>query len=203
MISVYIETNFILELAFSQEQAESCLQLLETTEQDKSRLIIPAFSIGECFETLVRRSKQRKQLAETVSTELKQLSRSLSYRSEVTALDSITRLLISSLEDDKRRLDETLARLLSACEIIPLSKEVVMNAMSYRELFDFGYQDSLVYSSVMHHLERGIEVSSCFLNRNSKDFDDPDIIEMLESKNCKLLFNFDKGIDYVRGFLEI
>ena len=203
MISVYIETNFILELAFSQEQAESCLQLLEITEQGKSRLIIPAFSIGECFETLVRRSKQRKQLAETVSTELKQLSRSLSYRSEVTALDSITRLLISSLEDDKKRLDETLSRLLSTCEIIPLSKEVVMNAMSYRELFGFGYQDSLVYSSVMHHLERGTEVASCFLNRNSKDFDDPDIIEMLESKNCKLLFNFDKGRDYVRGLLGI
>ncbi len=179
MISVYIETNFILELAFSQEQAESCLQLLEITEQGKSRLIIPAFCIGECFETLVRRSKQRKQLAETVSTELKQLSRSLSYRSEVTALDSITRLLISSLEDDKKRLDETLSRLLSTCEIIPLSKEVVMNAMSYRELFGFGYQDSLVYSSVMHHLERGIEVASCFLNRNSKDFNDPDIIKML------------------------
>jgi len=203
MISVYIETNFILELAFSQEQAESCLQLLEITEQGKSRLIIPAFSIGECFETLVRRSKQRKQLAETVSTELKQLSRSLSYRSEVTALDSITRLLISSSEDDKRRLDETLARLLSTCEIIPLSKEVVMNAMSYRELFGFGYQDSLVYSSIMHHLEQGTEVASCFLNRNSKDFDDPDIIEMLESKNCKLLFNFDKGRDYVRGLLGI
>jgi predicted nucleic acid-binding protein len=203
MISVYIETNFILELAFSQEQAESCLQLLEITEQGKSRLIIPAFSIGECFETLVRRSKQRKQLAETVSTELKQLSRSLSYRSEVTALDSITRLLISSLEDDKKRLDETLSRLLSTCEILPLSKEVVMNAMSYRELFGFGYQDSLVYSSVMHHLEQGTEVASCFLNRNSKDFDDPDIIEMLESKNCKLLFNFDKGRDYVRGLLGI
>ena len=203
MISVYIETNFILELAFSQEQAESCLQLLETSEQGKSRLIIPAFSIGECFETLVRRSKQRKQLAETVSTELKQLSRSLSYRSEVTALDSITRLLISSLEDDKRRLDETLARMLSTCEIIPLSKEVVMNAMSYRELLGFGYQDSIVYSSVMHHLELGIKVASCFLNRNSKDFDDPDIIEMLESKNCKLLFNFDKGREYVRGLLGI
>jgi hypothetical protein len=46
-------------------------------------------------------------------------------------------------------------------------------------------------------------VASCFLNRNSKDFDDPDIIEMLESKNCKLLFNFDKGRDYVRGLLGI
>jgi predicted nucleic acid-binding protein len=192
----------------SAEALESAYFSRCPSEQGKSRLIIPAFSIGECFETLVRRSKQRKQLAETVSTELKQLSRSLSYRSEITALDSITRLLISSLEDDKRRLDETLARMLSTCEIIPLSKEVVMNAMSYREMFGFGYQDSIVYSSVMHHLELGIlelgiKVASCFLNRNSKDFDDPDITEMLESKNCKLLFNFDKGRDYVRGLLGV
>lgn len=203
MISVFVETNYILELAFSQEQALSCLRLLEISEAGKSRLIIPAYSIGECFDTLVRRSKQRKQLADTVSIELKQLSRSLSYRNEATALDSITRLLISSLEDDKRRLDETLTKLLSIAEIIPLSKEVVNNAVRYRELFGFGYQDSLVYSSVMYHLELGMEMASCFLNRNSKDFDDPDIIEMLEGKDCKMLFSFDKGSEYVSGLLMI
>ena len=107
MILLYVETNYILELAFAQEQSESCQRLLEISEQGNLRLVIPAFSIGECFETLVRRSKKRKQLANTVSMELREISRSLSYRSEAVALDSITRLLIPSLEDDKRRLDET------------------------------------------------------------------------------------------------
>ena len=179
MIVIYIETNYILELAFSQEQAESCSRLLEISEQGKSRLIIPAFSIGECFDTLVRRGKQRKQLADTVSIELKQLARSLSYRGETEALDSITRLLIQSLEDDKKRLDETLERLLTIVEIIPLSKNIIANAVRFREQFGFGYQDSLVYSSVMDHLELGTTIRSCFLNRNSKDFDDPDIVETL------------------------
>lgn len=203
MTSVYVESNYILELAFSQEQAESCQWLLESSEKGKSKLIIPAYCIGECFDTLVRRSKQRKRLADTVSIELKQLSRSLSYRSEVTALDSITRLLISSLEDDKIRLDQTLKRLLPIAEIIPLSSEVVINAINYREIFGLGYQDSLVYSSVVHHLEMKAERTSCFLNRNSKDFDDPDIIEMLEGKGCKMLFSFEKGSEYVSGLLQI
>ena len=122
MISIYVETNYILELAFSQEQAQSCLHLLEIHERGAGRLVIPAFSIGECFDTLVRRSAQRKHFAETVSVELKQLSRSLAYRSEVPALDSITRLLINSLEDDKRRLDEILTRVLEVAEIVPLNQ---------------------------------------------------------------------------------
>jgi hypothetical protein len=52
MISIYVETNYILELAFSQEQAQSCLRLLEIHERSGAKLVIPAFSIGECFEGL-------------------------------------------------------------------------------------------------------------------------------------------------------
>jgi hypothetical protein len=140
-------------------------------------------------------------LAETVLVELQQLSRSLTYKSEVPALDSITRLLINSLEDDKRRLDEMLMRILEIAEVIPLNKDVVMNAVIYRETFGFGYQDSLVFSSVINHLDLGADANSCFLNRNSKDFDDPDIVETLESKNCRMLFSFEKGFDYVSGLL--
>lgn len=169
MISSYVETNYILELAFSQEQAESCLRLLEIHERSGAKLVLPAFSIGECFDTLVRRSTQRKRLAETVSVELKQLSRSLAYKSEVPALDSITRLLINSLEDDKRRLDEILTRVLKVAEIVPLDKSVVTEAIEYRDKYGLGYQDSLVFSSVVCHLYSAGSAPSCFLNRNSKD----------------------------------
>ena len=55
----------------------------------------------------------------------------------------------------------------------------------------------------MAHLELEATVQSCFVNRNSKDFDDPDIIEKLESKNCKMLFSFERGSEYVSGLLKI
>lgn len=48
MISIYVETNYILELAFSQEQAESCLRLLEIHErsgQNESFLLSATASV--------------------------------------------------------------------------------------------------------------------------------------------------------------
>ncbi len=39
--------------------------------------------------------------------------------------------------------------------------------------------------------------SKCFLNRNSKDFDDPDIVDGLSAYHCKMLFNFDDGYGYI------
>jgi hypothetical protein len=35
------------------------------------------------------------------------------------------------------------------------------------------------------------------LNKNSKDFDDPDISEMLEKYKCKMLTRFDHGHQYI------
>ena len=121
----------------------------------------------------------------------------------MTALDSITKLLINSLEDDKRRLDTMLMRILEITEIIPLNKDIVANTINYRETFGLGCQDSLVFSSIISHLDRGAEENSCFLNRNSKDFDDSDIVETLENKNRKMLFSFEKGFHYLSGLLEM
>ena len=85
MICVYVETNFILEMAFSQEQVNSCKSILSLCESEKVKLIIPSFSIGESFEALVRKSKVQKELASKIFEELKQVSRSGLYREEVEA----------------------------------------------------------------------------------------------------------------------
>ena len=60
----------------------------------------------------IRKEVRSGRLAQAIFVVPKQLSRSLTYKSEVTALDSSTKLLINSLEDDKRRLDTMLMRIL-------------------------------------------------------------------------------------------
>ena len=47
---VYVESNFVLELAFLQEEHESCLELLSLSESEDICLVLPAFSIGEPYE---------------------------------------------------------------------------------------------------------------------------------------------------------
>lgn len=59
----------------------------------------------------------------------------------------------------------------------------------------------LVYAAVLSHLKQHGAAQSCFLNRNSKDFDDPDLVEELNTYTCKLLVQFDTGYQFIRSCL--
>jgi len=63
-------------------------------------------------------------------------------------------------------------------------------------------QDPVVLASIFRHLDQHHPVESCFLNRNSKDFDDPDIRERLESHGCKFFAKFQDGLRYVAARIE-
>lgn len=78
-MNIYVETNFILEIALLQEESEYCREILDICENGKAKLIMPAFSLGEPYDTLVRRWKSRKQLSESLASEISQLSRSSTY----------------------------------------------------------------------------------------------------------------------------
>ncbi|ADI64614.1 hypothetical protein [Trichormus azollae] len=79
-MGVYVETNFVLELALLQEQQESCQQLLNLAESGRINLILPAFSLTEPYETLICREKIRGKLLHNLRDELNQLGHSLPYQ---------------------------------------------------------------------------------------------------------------------------
>ena len=58
-------------------------------------------------------------------------------------------------------------------------------------------QDAIVLASVLAHLDLHNPAESCFLNRNSKDFDNPDVREGLDARGCKYFSEFEKGLRYV------
>ena len=58
-------------------------------------------------------------------------------------------------------------------------------------------QDAIVLASVLAHLNAHRPLKSCFLNRNTKDFDDPDIREKLENYGCIFFGKFEQGLRYI------
>ena len=78
-MNIYVETNFILELVFEQEQLTSCEQILALCEAGRSRLIIPAYCLAEPHEKLTRQAGSRRELQRNLETELRQLARTASY----------------------------------------------------------------------------------------------------------------------------
>lgn len=198
-MNVYVESNFILELALRQEQAAACEKILSICEAGKAKLVLPAFCIAEPYETLVRRAKQRGNLSRDLATELGQLLRSEPYREEVGALQDVTNILLRSGEEETQRLNQTLDRVLNITDVIPLERNILMSAIAHQAGLDLSPPDSIVYASVLHHLSTTVPAAGCFLNRNSKDFDDPDIVNALGNYNCKMLPRFDRGYEYIQS----
>lgn len=93
-------------------------------------------------------------------------------------------------------------KVLLGAEIIPLNSEVLEKAGDYQEGLGLPANDSIVFASVMSHLEEKFGEESCFLNRNTKDFDSPQIREMLRICDCKFFGSFDDGLHYIRSRLK-
>lgn len=200
-MNIYVESNFVLELALLQEQHASCEEILCLSEAGRVQLIIPAYSIAEPYETLKRRHNQRKQMKAELDIQLKQLARTITYTQRLSGFQDLTILLIDSAEEEAKRLEELITRLLKAAEIIPLDALILKTKTQYQKIHDLSPQDAIVYATVLSHLKRQDRSPSCFLNRNSKDFDDPDLVKELNAYNCKLLPHFDTGYQFILGYL--
>src|SRR5260221_1422501 len=114
---VYVETNFVLELALVQEQYESCTRIIAWCEAGSAKLVLLAFCIAESYETLIRRANRRTQTANDLAGELRQLSRSEPYKGEIDAFQSITGLLARSTQEEGQRLTRTLEQILNMAGI--------------------------------------------------------------------------------------
>lgn len=201
-MSVYIETNFVLELALAQEQQASCEEILQLSEARRIDLVIPAYCLVEPYETLIRRHRQRKGMKADLDAEMGQLTRTATYSERLRGFQDLTALLIDSADEEAKRLEEVRRRLLASSQVVPLDTDCLSAATRYQERHDLSPQDSMVYASVIAHLARSGRAESCFLNRNSKDFDDPDLVDELQQHGCKLIPRFDDGLDHIRSQVE-
>jgi predicted nucleic acid-binding protein len=202
-VIVYAETNFVLELALLQEQSASCDALLRLAEAGSIRLVLPAFSLAEPYDTLQRRHAARSTVSASLDRELRELGRTESYAAQVSRVRELSILLIESGADERTRLGETRARLTSAAEIAPLDGLALQSAARYSAQHGLSPQDALVYASVLHHLAGQEGAAACFLNRNTRDFDDPDMVGELRALNCRLIPGFDGGLEFVRRSLSL
>lgn len=81
------------------------------------------------------------------------------------------------------------------------SPEVVLIARRLREYLQ--PQDSIVYTSVITHLRQNQPQIACFLNRNSKDFDSPNIVDELIDFNCRMIARFDQGLAFIQAQIAL
>ena len=201
-MNVYLESNFVLELALLQEESASGEAILRLGEERRVHLVVPAYALVEPYETLTRRHKRREEMKKDFDVELGQLARTTTYADRLSGFRDLTALLIESADEADRRLEEVRSRLLKVAEVIPLDAAVLAASADSRREHGLSPQDALVYTAVLSHLQRTRPAQSCFLNRNYKDFGDPHIVEQLGRYNCKFFPRFDSGCQFILNALR-
>lgn len=194
---VYVESNFVLELALEQEQHESCRTLLRLCKTGRIRIVIPAFSMAEPHTTLYRRGADRRQTKAALDRELGQLARTASYSERLKEFGGLIDLLVDSADVERDRLYDVLDRVLILSEIIPLDSSILRAAVTLKSSHPLSAPDAIVYASVLNHLAKSGAEKSCFLNRNARDFDEPDLVAELKGRGCRMILSFDDGLKYV------
>ncbi len=131
------------------------------------------------------------------------MARTDSYTSDIQKIQSLTNLLIKSTEDEMKRLEDVRNNLIGVAETVPLNSDILKSSAEHQKEHDLSPQDAIVYASIIYHLRGTKPESACFLNKNSKDFDDPDISEKLEQFRCRMLSRFDHGYRYIVNKISI
>ena len=201
-MNIYVETNFILELVYKQEQYAICEKILEICESKKANLIIPAYSLLEPHEKLIRQANEHLKLQELFNTELRELSLTKSYQNRLDSIEDMRSLIVESNQEIGENFAKYRESLLKIAEIIPLNADILFQATSAEENYNLSPQDALVYVSVLKHLQENKPQEACFLNRNWKDFKTPDIVDELQSLNCKMFDKFDGGYNFLQSQLS-
>lgn len=193
---VYVESNFVLELALQQEQCESCRKILEAGKKGICRLVLPTFCISEPYDTIIRNSKNRTSLKNNLETEINQISRSKPYQQIVAALRDVTSLLVRPNEEDRDNLYLTLEDVLSVAETVGINSEIIHTASESRKRLNLQPHDSVVYASVLFHLKAAGFEDKCFLTRDTH-FKSSDINAEMETFNCRVYTDFGEGYEFI------
>ncbi len=205
---VYVETNFILELALRQEQHAACRNLLNLVAGHPGSLEIalPTYCVGEALEAWGRKRKERLEAHETALRTMDQVARSAPYRAKSKETRRrLNALIVSSTESQERELDRILEEVTRTARLLPVTTTTPAEAQRLRKSRSFRRsQDAMVYAAVLSDLgHRRGSGHACFVTRDRRDFHtNPDVRDDLRTAGCALLSRFPDALGWARSALR-
>ncbi|MGA2185608.1 MAG: PIN domain-containing protein [Bryobacteraceae bacterium] len=201
-MTVYVESNFVLEQSLQQEECESCAEIMDLASKGRITLAVPAFSLAEPHVAILGKEKIRSRLGNDLRAQLYELGRSKPHRAVPATFEALASVLIASAQFEREGLRDTLSAFLRTADVIALDAAILRSAADIQMEYGMSGQDAIVLASVLAHLDLHNPRESCFLNRNSKDFDDPGVRERLETHGCRFFPRFEDGLRYVVARIE-
>jgi len=201
-VIVYVESNFLLELALTQEQAAAAESILALAESGALTLIFPSFALSEPFSNLTRRSNERGQAYAVMRQQIRDLARSGAHQQVAAQFLPVLGLLARVGTEQMNTLVATVDRLLGAGSPTSLDQATFRQAQLYQNAYGLSPQDAIIYAIVIADLGRQDPVEAkCFIRRDVQGFADSRIKAELRQHNCRYIGNFADGLSYIQSAL--
>jgi predicted nucleic acid-binding protein len=201
-VIVLAESNFVLELALRQEQFEHAERIVRLAEEKHLQLVVPACSLIEPYQTLIRRRRERKEFSRRLQDEIKLLERSTLHDGMNATSQHVAQTLDAGTEIERESLEQTIDRLARVCTVPDLSVEIVRLAQSMQPGYGLEPQDAIVLASIDTALRGFGAGPKVFVNKNSKDFATPLIEGQLGQRECRLITSFPSARQYIENELS-
>jgi predicted nucleic acid-binding protein len=200
-VRVYAESNFILEIALEQEQHRACEDLVRLAADAAIELVLPSFALLEPYHTLVRRRNEGHDLRLQLHAQATQLERTASITLDAPRLREAADLVLRADQAAWKRLLEVRTTLLRVARVSTIDGRVLDDALKLAaDVKQLELPDAVMLAAVLvDAAERPSQ--SVFLNRNTRDFNDPDIKARLRQVSCELIGGFHGGLARVKHIL--
>lgn len=192
---IYVETNFLLELIFAQEERVACEGILQLAEAAEAELVLPAFCWFEALDTFNRQKELRFMFPKGLDEQIQQLKRTSPppevLREAEKAISFLKRLLTTESDDSERRFEPCFNRVAAVSRTISLSPETIFEARRMVTDFKLKLPDAVVLSLVLGDCAVQASGPSCFVSRDQKAFDNASVKTELKKWNCKVFKSFE------------
>jgi predicted nucleic acid-binding protein len=199
-VRVYAESNFVLEIVLEQEQHRACEELVKLAATKSIELVLPAFALLEPYQTIVRRKTEGKGVHDGLVKSARQLQRTAWIAADVPRLREAADILLRAEQEASKRFLDVRTKLLDVARMVVIDGSVLRAASELTTQLDLELPDALFLASVLGDADEQ-PLPSIFINRNTKDFDDPDVKARLRRVACDLVGKFDDGLARVKSVL--
>jgi len=198
---VFVESNFLLELAFRQNDYAFCERIRRGAGPSSYALHLPQYALSEVFQKLRPLRNQREEYLRYVLEQITQHRRE--DNSDGSALDALTQQLTTLLEErtqaQTQQLYAVATELASTASVQSLTAEVIQEAQAMALRHGLSPQDALIYASVLAGLRiLPLKVPKLFISRNKADFGKTEVVAELQALNCDYLASFQAAIGRLR-----
>jgi hypothetical protein len=199
-VIVYVETNFLFELATGRDKKDSCGLLLEWARQQQIHLRLPATALTEMRTALRRRAAIQLGVARDLGDQFRDVQRGRDDEIARTykAAETYLKATVKTEGNHLSVLTEELSRIAA---IIPLDGDVLALSERFRALEVLtGDGDLLNFASIMRDLElqkfNGETAPSMFI---TGDADFGNVRKHIRPYSCDLLTSYSAAVARLKG----